>query len=92
MLVKVVTILLRFFKLISHIQVKFNTITVCENSNSFFLNKFIDMENINDLDSIYGEDTIDIHGEVFDKDFDEVGFDPVEEDDSDVDAAELYDY
>ena len=50
------------------------------------------MENINDLNSIYGGDTIDIHGEVFDKDFDEVGFNPVEEDDSDADAAELYDY
>ena len=50
------------------------------------------MENINDLNSIYGGDTIDIHSEVFDKDFDEVGFDPVEEDDSDAEAAELYDY
>lgn len=58
----------------------------------FFINKFINMEDINDLNSIYGEDTIDIHGEVFDKDFDEVGFDPVEEDDSDANAAELYDY
>lgn len=57
-----------------------------------FINKFINMENINDLNSIYGEDTIDIHGEVFDKDFDEVGFDPIEEDDSDANAAELYDY
>lgn len=68
-----------------------NTITVCENSNSFKI-KLIDMENMDDLNSIYGGDTIDIHGEVFDKDFDEVGFDPIEEDDSDADAAELYDY
>lgn len=42
------------------------------------------------LDYIYGSDFIDIHGETFDKDFDEVGFDPIEEDDSDSEAAELY--
>lgn len=38
----------------------------------------------------YSDDSIQIHGEVFDKDFDEVGFDPIEEDDSDSEAAELY--
>ena len=50
------------------------------------------MKNDNDINSLYGDDTINIHEEVFDKDFDEVGFDPIEEDDSDDDAAELYDY
>ena len=40
-----------------------------------------------DLDD---ELSIDIHSEVFDKDFDEVGFDPIEEDDSDNESAELY--
>ena len=38
----------------------------------------------------YSDDSIQIHGEVFDKDFDDVGWDPIEEDDSDSDAAELY--
>lgn len=38
----------------------------------------------------YSDDSIQIHCEVFDKDFDEVGFDPIEEDDSDSEAAELY--
>lgn len=38
----------------------------------------------------YSDDSIQIHCEVFDKDFDEVGFDPIEEDDSDNEAAELY--
>ena len=42
------------------------------------------------MEDIYGDDTIDIHAEIFDKDFDEVGFDPIEEDDSDSEAAELY--
>lgn len=42
---------------------------------------------------IYEDNTIEIHGEVLDKDFDDIGFDPVEvEDDSDSDAAELFDY
>lgn len=42
------------------------------------------------MEDIYGDDTIDIHAETFDRDFDEVGFDPIEEDDSDSEAAELY--
>lgn len=42
------------------------------------------------MEDIYNNDTIDIHAETFDKDFDDVGFDPIEVDDSDVDAAELY--
>ena len=36
------------------------------------------------------DNTIDIHSEVFDKDFDEVGWDPEVVDDSDEEAAELY--
>lgn len=42
------------------------------------------------MEDIYDDDTIDIHAETFDKDFDEVGFDPIEEDDSDNESAELY--
>lgn len=42
------------------------------------------------LDYIYGDDTIDIHGETFDKDFDDVGWGPEVVDDSDEEAAELY--
>ena len=39
---------------------------------------------------IEDDNTIDIHSEVFDKDFDEVGWDPEFVDDSDEEAAELY--
>ena len=42
------------------------------------------------LDYIYGDDTINIHGETFDKDFDDVGWEPEVEDDSDEEATELY--
>lgn len=38
----------------------------------------------------YVDDSMEIYREVFDKDFDDVGWDPVEEDDSDSEAAELY--
>lgn len=40
----------------------------------------------------YVEDGIEIHGEVLDKDFDDVGWDPIEIDDSDEDAAREYGY
>lgn len=36
--------------------------------------------------------SIDIHSEVFDKDFDEVGFEPVEIDDSDEELARTFGY
>lgn len=42
------------------------------------------------IDFIYGEDSVNIHAETFDKDFDEVGWEPEVEDDSDAEAAELY--
>lgn len=42
-----------------------------------------------DLDD---ELSIDIHSEVFDKDFDEVGFEPVEIDDSDEELARTFGY
>ena len=42
-----------------------------------------------DLDD---ELSIDIHSEVFDKDFDEVGFEPVEIDDSDEALARTFGY
>lgn len=45
-----------------------------------------------DIDFIYGEDSMDIHGETFDTDFDEVGWEPEEVDDSDEEAAELFGY
>lgn len=40
----------------------------------------------------YSDDSIQIHGEVFDKDFDDVSWDPIEEDDSDSDAADMFGY
>lgn len=40
----------------------------------------------------YVEDGIEIHGEVLDKDFDDAGWDPIEIDDSDEDAAREYGY
>ena len=42
-----------------------------------------------DLDD---EQSINIHSEVFDKDFDEVGFEPVEIDDSDEELAQTFGY
>lgn len=36
--------------------------------------------------------TIDIHGEVFDKDFDDVGWEPEVIDDTDEESQELYGY
>lgn len=48
--------------------------------------------NNNEIDSLYGGVTTDIHSEVFNTDFDDVAFDPIEEDDSDAEAAELYGY
>lgn len=44
------------------------------------------------MDEIYDDYTIDIHAETFDKDFDEVGWEPVSVDDCDIEAAELYGY
>ena len=40
----------------------------------------------------YAENTIEIHGEVLNNDFDETGWDPIEIDDSDEEAAELFGY
>ena len=41
---------------------------------------------------IYEDDTIDIHGEVFDKDFDNVKYEPDAIDDSDEQEKEKYGY
>jgi len=41
---------------------------------------------------IYEDDTIDIHGEVFDKDFDNVKYEPDVIDDSDEQEREKYGY
>ena len=41
---------------------------------------------------IYNEDTIDIHGEVFDRDFDNVKYEPDVIDDSDKEQEEKYGY
>lgn len=40
----------------------------------------------------YEEYDVEIHGEVFDKDFDDVGWDPIEVDDGDEEAAIKYGY
>lgn len=36
--------------------------------------------------------SINIHAEAFDKDFDEIGYDPIKIDDSDAEAAEMFGY
>lgn len=41
-------------------------------------------------ETIYSDNTIDISSESFDKDFDEIDWNPKTEDDSDEEAAELY--
>lgn len=40
----------------------------------------------------YEEQAIEIHGEVLDKDFDEVGWEPQVVDDSDEEAANMFGY
>ena len=45
-----------------------------------------------DNDDKYVEQATQIHGEVFDKDFDDVGWDPIEIDDSDEEAAHEFGY
>ena len=40
----------------------------------------------------YSDDSIQIHGEVFDKDLDEVNYEPIEVDDSDEESAEIFGY
>ena len=45
-----------------------------------------------DNEDKYVEQTIQIHGEVFDKDFDDAGWDPVEVDDSNEEAAYEFGY
>lgn len=45
-----------------------------------------------DNNSIYADESIEIHIEVFDKDFDDVAWEPEVVDDSDEEAAELFGY
>lgn len=45
-----------------------------------------------DADDFYEEQGTEIFDELFDKDFDEAGFDPEYEDDSDEEAAERFGY
>lgn len=45
-----------------------------------------------DNEDKYVEQTTQIHGEVFDKDFDDAGWDPVEVDDSDEEFAHEFGY
>lgn len=45
---------------------------------------------MNNNHEIYVDNEIGIHGEVFDKDFDDVGWEPEVVDDSDDEAAKLY--
>lgn len=45
-----------------------------------------------DNNPIYVDDATQISENVFDTDFDDVAWDPIVEDDSDEDAAELYGY
>lgn len=43
-----------------------------------------------DAKDVYSDNTIDINSEAFTKDFDEISWNPVEVDDSDEEAKELY--
>ena len=43
-----------------------------------------------DTTDVYSDNTIDINSEAFTKDFDEISWNPVEVDDSDEEAKELY--
>lgn len=53
-------------------------------------NVLLVMGNDNSVEDNMNDNTIDIHSETFDKDFDEVSWDPEVIDDSDEEAAELY--
>lgn len=49
-------------------------------------------EEYNDNEDYLDDEGIEIHSEVFDKDFDDVNFDGEVDDDSDEDAADFFDY
>lgn len=49
-------------------------------------------EEYNGDDDYIEDEGIEIHSDVFDKDFDDVNFDGEVDDDSDEDAAEMFDY
>lgn len=44
------------------------------------------------LDSIYNDNVVDINDRAFSTDFDDIEWNPIVEDDSDEEAAELYGY
>ena len=44
------------------------------------------------VNNMYEDNTVNIYTETFDKDFDEVSWEPETDDDLDIEAAELYDY
>lgn len=43
-----------------------------------------------DIESIYSDNAIDIDNRAFDRDFDDIEWDPIVVDDSDEEASELY--
>ena len=45
-----------------------------------------------DTTDVYSDNTIDISSGAFTKDFDDINWNPVEVDDSDEEAKELFDY
>lgn len=49
-------------------------------------------EEYNDDEDYLDDEGLEIHSEVFDKDFDDVNFDGEVDDDSDENAAEMFDY
>lgn len=49
-------------------------------------------EGYNDEDDYLDDEGVEIHSEVFDKDFDDVNFEGEVDDDSDEEAAEFFDY
>lgn len=49
-------------------------------------------KNIKSNNAMYDEDDLTIDAAAFDKDFDEIAFDPIEVDDNDDEAAEIFGY
>lgn len=47
---------------------------------------------IDDINAEYVDDVVEINSSTFNQDFDEVGFDPIEVDDSDAEMKEMFDY
>ena len=47
---------------------------------------------IDDINAEYVDDSLEINSSTFNQDFDEVGFDPIEVDDSDAEMEKMFGY